>query len=543
VESIGESHVPKPRDVGHQNVAEGVVMETAQVWIGGTWRGADAASVFQAENPSTGEKLARKFPVSSWKDCDAALTAAVEAAHALEKVPAAKIAGFLEAYATEIETAADALAAAAHEETGLAVKPRLRDVELPRTADQLRQAAKAARDGSWRRVIVDEARNLRSCLGPVGPVVIFGPNNFPFAYNAVSGGDFASAIAAGNPVIAKAHPLHPYTSLLMAGCAFHALKGSGLPAATVQMVFNLENETGIRLVSDPRVGAVAFTGSKGGGLKLKQAADAAGKPVYLEMSSLNPVVFLPEGMKQNAKKWAAELADSCTAGSGQFCTRPNLVFLFAGDGAETFLQDVAATFDGREPHALLAGAVRDRLHESIEALRGAGAQVVTGGKALPGSGYRYANTLLRVPGEVFLSKPDEFLREAFGNEVLAVTVGSDRQLQDAIGHLEGNLTASVYSAAPGSSASWSSDEELYGKVAPVLRRKTGRLLNDKMPTGVAVSPAMNHGGPYPATGHPGFTAVGMPASITRFTALHCYDAVREDRLPEWVKGEGVADRV
>jgi alpha-ketoglutaric semialdehyde dehydrogenase len=507
-------------------------METAQVWIDGMWRKADATSEFQAENPSTGEKLQRKFPVSSWKDCDTALTAAADAAHALEAVPAEKIAGFLESYGNQIEAAADALAQTAHEETGLAIKPRLRDVELPRTTDQLRQAAKAVRDGSWRRITVDSARNLRSCLGPVGPVVVFGPNNFPFAYNAVSGGDFASAIAAGNPVIAKAHPLHPYTSLLMAQCAERALQQSGLPKATVQMLFHVDPDTGLRLVSDPRAGAVAFTGSKAAGLKLKEAADRAGKPVFLEMSSLNPVVFLPEGMKQSAQKWAAELADSCTAGSGQFCTRPNLVFLFAGDAAETLLQDLASAFGSREPHALLASSVRDRLHESVEALRDAGAEVVIGAKSLPGAGYRYANTLLRVPGEVFLSKPDEFLREAFGNEVLAVTISSEQQLLDALSHLEGNLTASVYSAAAGSSAS---DEPLYNKVAPLLRRRAGRFLNDKMPTGVAVSPAMNHGGPYPATGHPGFTAVGMPPSITRFTALHCYDNVRPDRLPEYLR--------
>jgi alpha-ketoglutaric semialdehyde dehydrogenase len=237
-------------------------METAQVWIDGMWRKADATSEFQAENPSTGEKLQRKFPVSSWKDCDMALTAAADAAHALEAVPAEKIAGFLESYGNQIEAAADALAQTAHEETGLAIKPRLRDVELPRTTDQLRQAAKAVRDGSWRRITVDSARNLRSCLGPVGPVVVFGPNNFPFAYNAVSGGDFASAIAAGNPVIAKAHPLHPYTSLLMAQCAERALQQSGLPKATVQMLFHVDPDTGLRLVSDPRTGAVAFTGSK-----------------------------------------------------------------------------------------------------------------------------------------------------------------------------------------------------------------------------------------------------------------------------------------
>jgi NADP-dependent aldehyde dehydrogenase len=504
-------------------------METASVWIGGEWRKADAEGTLQPENPSTGEMLGRTFPVSRWSDCDAALTAAAQASLELEQISAEEIAAFLEGYAAAIEAGADAIVQAAHEETALPLSPRLRDVELPRTTDQLRQAAKAAREQTWRRPIVDRARNLYSCRASIGPVVVFGPNNFPFAYNAVSGGDFAAAIAAGNPVIAKAHPLHPYTSLLLAEAAESALRGSGLPPATVQMLYHVSSETGLRLAGDPRMGAVGFTGSKAAGLKLKEAADAAGKPIYLEMSSLNPVVFLPEGLKDNVQKWAKDLADSCTAGAGQFCTRPNLVFLFAGDAAETLLGDLAAAFRGREPHALLARSVRERLQESVAALRTAGATVVTGGENLPGSGYRFANTLLRVSGKVFLERPEAFLREAFGNEVLAVTVADDDELLAALEPLEGNLTGSVYSAAGGA------DDSLYARAAPVLRRKVGRFLNDKMPTGVAVSPAMNHGGPYPATGHPGFTAVGIPTSIARFTVLHCYDNVREERLPAFLR--------
>ena len=504
-------------------------METARVWIGGEWRAAHAASTFEAENPSTGKKLGRVFPVSRWSDCDRALSAAAEAAHAMEQAPGETIAAFLEAYAQRISDAAEALAATAHEETGLPVTPRLKDVEIPRTVDQLWQAAAAAREGSWRRVTIDRQKNLRSCLGPVGPVVIFGPNNFPFAYNAVSGGDFASAIAAGNPVIAKAHPLHPHTTQLLAEQCVQALAGSGLPKAAVQMIYHVENETGLRLVSDARIGAFAFTGSKGAGLALKEAADRAGKPAYLEMSSLNPVVFLPEGMKENAQAWATQLTDSCTAGSGQFCTRPNLVFVFAGEATEKFLKEVAAGFESRSPHALLSGATRERLDDSIGKLRKAGAELVTGGKNLDGEGYRYANTLLRVPGKKFLEEPEEFQREAFGNEVLAVVVDEPEQMERALEQMEGNLTASVYSSASGA------DEGVYRRVAPVLRRRSGRFLNDKMPTGVAVSPAMNHGGPYPSTGHPGFTAVGMPASITRFTALQCYDNVREERLPAYLR--------
>ena len=506
-------------------------VQVAKVWIAGEWRESDAEGAFEPENPSTGEKLGREFPVSRWSDCDHALNAAVEAAHQLEQIAPEKIAAFLEAYAKELEANSDAIVQAAHEETALPVSPRLKDVELPRTTDQLRQAAAAARQQTWRRATFDRQRNLYSCLAPIGPVLVMGPNNFPFAFNGVSGGDFAAAIAAGNPVIAKAHPLHAYTSQLMAEAAGRALKESGLPAATVQMIYKINRDTGLRLVSDARLGAAGFTGSKDAGMKLKQAADTVGKPIYLEMSSVNPVVFLPQGLKENTQKWAKELADSCTAGSGQFCTRPNLALFTAGDATETFLREVASAFESRELHALLSSTTRDQLHESVEALQSAGATLVTGGRNLPGAGYRYASTLLRVSGKTFLSRPHDLQREAFGNEVMAVVAADETELLAVLNHLEGNLTGTVYSSASGA------DDALYARLAPILRRKVGRLLNDKMPTGVAVSPAMNHGGPFPATGHPGFTAVGIPASIARFTALQCYDNVREERLPAILRGE------
>jgi len=502
---------------------------TAKVWIGGEWRESDAEGVFEPENPATGEKLGREFPVSTWSDCDAALTAAVEAAHILEKTAPARIAGFLEAYANELDADAEAIAQAAHEETALPFTPRLKDVELPRTTDQLRQAAKAAREGTWRNPIIDAGKNLRLARAPIGPVVVFGPNNFPFAFNGVSGGDFAAAIAAGNPVIAKAHPLHAYTSQRMAEAAARALKKAGLPAATVQMIYKVNHQNGERLVSDPRVGAAGFTGSKGAGLKLKHAADTAGKPIYLEMSSLNPVLFLPEGLKENAEKWARELTDSCMLGAGQFCTRPNLALVLQSEAADKFLRELTTAFASREPHALLSGSGRQQMNETVEALQHAGAKLLTGGKNTPGKGYRYAATLLEVSGNAFLANPEELQREAFGNEVMVLVAADEAELLAVLEHMEGQLTGTVYSSASGG------DDAMYARIEPVLRRRVGRLLNDKMPTGVAVSPAMNHGGPFPATGHPGFTAVGIPTSIARFTALHSYDGVRADRLPEFLR--------
>jgi len=501
------------------------------VLMDGAWRAADAESEFFAENPNTRKKIDRAFPVSRWSDCDRALSAAVKAARELEKIPPEKIAAFLENYAAGLDASAQQLAEAAHEETALPIAPRLKDVELPRTSDQLRQAARAAREGSWRQPIIDAQRNIRSCRAPIGPVFVIGPNNFPFAFNGIAGGDFAAAIAAGNPVIAKAHPLHPYTTFLLAQQAHKAVLASGLPAATVQMLYHLSNDTGLKLVADPRLGATGFTGSRAGGLALKRAADEAGNPIYLEMSSLNPVIFLPEGMEQSGSRWATQLADSCTAGAGQFCTRPNLVFTIGTDASEKFLRELAALFESRTPAPMLSETGRERLHASIESLRKAQAELVTGGADAPGEGYRYAGTLLRASAAQFIAQPHEFQREAFGNEVMAVVAANEDELLQALSLLEGSLTAGVYSAESGA------DDALYNRIAPILRRKAGRLLNDRMPTGVAVSPAMNHGGPWPSTGHPGFTAVGIPASIVRFTSLHCYDNVREERLPSFLRGD------
>jgi alpha-ketoglutaric semialdehyde dehydrogenase len=508
-------------------------MDAAQVLIDGKWRAADAEGTFHAENPAKGEALPLAFPISRWSDCDAALNAATKAAAELRTIDPAKIAAFLEAYAANIEAAADSIVAAAAEETALPVTPRLKDVELPRTTNQLRQAAAAAREESWRRPILDLEKNIRSCFSPIGPVVVFGPNNFPFAFNGVSGGDFAAAIAAGNPVIAKAHPLHPNTTRLLAEQAFKAVEQSGLPTATVQLIYNVSNENGLKLVGDPRVGAIGFTGSRNAGLHLRVAAEEAGHPIYLEMSSINPVIFLPGALAERPEQLAQELIDSCLAGSGQFCTSPNLLLVVetpeSKSQTEAFLAQVAKSFSERPPQPLLSAAGRKQLHDGVTALTKAGAQLVTGGNIVPGEGYRYANTLLRATAAQFLASPRDLQREIFGNATLVVIVNTQEELQSILRLLEGNLTGAIYSAKSGA------DDDTYNTIAPLLREKVGRLLNDKMPTGVAVSPAMNHGGPYPATSHPGFTSVGIPTSITRFAKLDCYDAVRPERLPAILK--------
>jgi 2,5-dioxopentanoate dehydrogenase len=500
-------------------------MEVQPILVGGEWRKATATATFAVEDPATGKTLDATYPVSGWEDCDAALAAAAGAAKELRGVPAERLAEFLELYAAEIEKHAEALVAIAHAETGLPVAPRLRDVELPRTMPQLRQGAAAAREGSWAKAVIDTKNNIRSHYAPIGPVITFGPNNFPFAFNGISGGDLAAAVAAGNTVIAKGHPLHPGTTKLLAECAFAALKQAGLPAATVQMFYSVSNEDGLRLVSDERVGAVSFTGSQIGGLRLKAAADSAGKPIYLEMSSLNPIVMLPGALRERGEGLAVELADSCLAGTGQFCTSPNLIFVIGEEDADRVARRLVAILEERSPGFLLSRGGLKSLDDSVHALIAAGATVVTGASKMDGEGYRYKNTLLRVSAEQFLAAPHELQREAFGNSTMLVAMKDAGQLCEVIDSLEGNLTGSIYSSKTGE------DDAIYPAIAGGLRAKVGRLLNDKMPTGVALSPAMNHGGPFPSTSHPGFTAVGIPASMTRFAALQCYDNVRQERLP------------
>jgi NADP-dependent aldehyde dehydrogenase len=499
-------------------------MSLQPILIAGQWRQAQVAGTFRAENPATGEMLPDEFPVSAWADCDAALNSATAAAAILRATPPEQIAVFLTRYAERIEARKSELVEIAHTETALPKAPRLADVELPRTTNQLRQAA-AALEGSWALPTIDSKLNLRSMLAPLGPVLVFGPNNFPFAYNGVAGGDFAAAIATGNPVIAKVHPCHPGTSRFLAEEAIAAVHETKLPPGTVQMIYQLAPEDGLRLASEPRLGAVGFTGSRAAGLKLKAAADVVGKPVYLELSSLNPVIILPGVLAERSVKIVEEFTGSCLLAGGQFCTNPGLVILLAGAATEQFTAAVAEKFAAAPVAPLLSAAVATGLQANVKKLQEAGAQIVIGGTSISGVGHRFANTLLRVSGEQFLAEPEKLQTEAFGNSSLFIIARDVAELEKIIGHFEGNLTGGIYSDTSGS------DEALYEKLSPLLRSRVGRLLNDKMPTGVAVSAAMNHGGPFPATGHPGFTAVGFPASMRRFVALQCYDHVRPARLP------------
>lgn len=499
--------------------------EVAPVLLAGSWTPARADRHFTSRHARTGETLGR-YPVSDWADVDALLDRGREAYEDLQAAGWDDVAAFMEAFADRLDARSDEICALAEAETALPVQPRLRDVEMPRTTRQLRLAAEEARTRRWVLPTLSPDAGIASMFRPLpGVVAVFGPNNFPFAFNAVAGGDAAAALATGHPVIAKAHPLHPGTTRLLAEQALAAAAETpGIPDAMVQLFYDSDRETGTRLVGDRRTAASAFTGSRRAGLALKAAADAAGKPIYLEMSSINPVVVLGGAIAERGAEVAAELAGSAMLGGGQFCTKPGLL-LAVGDDTDRFAGDLARAFESAPCAALLSEDVPEGLRTGVSALQERGADVLARAEVSEDGGSRYPNTLLTVAAEGFLEDPATFQTELFGPASVLVTCRDAEQVAACVAELEGNLTGSIYSAGDGR------DDDDYGPVHEALARRVGRLLNDKAPTGVAVVAAMNHGGPYPATGHPGFTAVGVPASMRRFGMLQAYDGVRDHRLP------------
>ena len=497
---------------------------THPVLIDGQWRASAGGDTFTAHNPADGSALDGDYPVSNRADVDAAAEAAGRAFAECRDWPGSRFADFLEAYAAKIDANGEAIATAAHQETGLPVSPRLLDVEVPRTVNQMKAAAEAARTASWARPTVDTAAGIRSVMGPVGPVVVFGPNNFPLAINSISGNDFAAAVAAGCPVIAKGHPLHPTTTRLFAELAHEAATETDMPAGFVQVLYHISNEDGTALLERPEIAASAFTGSRTGGLALKAVADKHGKPFYAEMSAINPVFVLPGALAERGTDFVDEFFGSCTLGAGQFCTNPGMVVVMKGEAADEMLSAAAEKFAAAGPMTTLGSGVTEHYEKSLATIKAAGGEVVARGSEHDGPGFRAVPTLIKAKASDVL-KNEGLLTEAFGPSSLVVVCDDLDEAVAVAAAQEGNLTGCIYSAADGS------DDDAYAAVAGVLRTKVGRLLNDKMPTGVAVSRAMNHGGPYPASSHPGFSSMGLPQSITRFGALQSYDNVRPHRLP------------
>jgi alpha-ketoglutaric semialdehyde dehydrogenase len=502
------------------------------VFVAGGWRAAAAVDAFQVVDPSTGAARPALWPVSGWADVHLALDAAVQAAAEMRTIPDAIRGEFLEGYARRLEARAGELVAAAHAETGLPVKPRLADAEMPRMLDQLRQAAAAAREGTWRMAMIDATKNIRSAAFGLGPVVVFPPANFPFAYGCVTGGDFAAAIAAGNPVIAKAHPGHPSVSRIAAEEAAVALAEAGLPPAAVQLLHGIPLADGERIVADPRVAATGFTGSQQAGRRLFAAAASAGKVMWVEMGSVNPVVLLPGAVAERGAQIADDLTAAVTGSAGQVCIKPGAVFLVDDAAGRAFVAAAAERFCGVGPQVLLNPPGRDRLLASLAALREAGAALVAGAETPrppPAGPCTTLPTLWETTGADLIADAASLLVEAFGNATLVVKCASLDELARAVACVPGALAASVYAAHDGR------DAQAFAAIAPLLVATAGRVVENRMTTGMAVTPPMQHGGPWPSAAPPFYSAVGMPWSILRFARRICFDGWSEPHLPEIVR--------
>jgi NADP-dependent aldehyde dehydrogenase len=472
----------------------------------------------RAVNPATGEAFGGEFARLSRAELEAMADTALDAVDFLADAPGAQVAGFLEDYAARLESDREGLAGIAHAETALPLAPRLSEVEFNRTCLQLREAARALRDESWREVARDDKASLRATLVPLGGAVVsIGPSNFPLAFNGVSGGDFCAAIAARNPVIAKSHPGHPNTTARLFAHACAARDAAGLPVATLQLFHDCAPEDGLALLAHPGVAALAFTGSRASGMRLKAACDALGKPASLEMSSVNPVFVASSAATARAEAAAESWAASILLGGGQFCTKPGVAFVSGEAAAARFAARAAELLRAAAPAVLLTESIRTHLSGTVDAMRGAGERLVCGGREV-GPGFRYEPTLFEVSAAAARRHWNLVTSEAFGPLGTVVAVEGDAQLVDFARRLDGQLAATMVTD--------DADRAVRATLLGILRFKAGRILDEAMPTGVAVSPAMVHGGPFPATGDPRFTAVGLPASARRFSKALCLDRVR-----------------
>jgi alpha-ketoglutaric semialdehyde dehydrogenase len=472
---------------------------------------------YSAHNAATGEPLSPTYTDATVDEINASAEAAFQAADIFASTAPETRAILLEAVADELTLRSAAWIERANLETGLAT-PRL-EGERNRTTGQMRLYASLLREGSWVDARIDPALpdrkpiprpDLRRMLRAIGPVAVFGASNFPFAYS-VAGGDTASALAAGNPVIVKAHPAHPGTSDIAADAIRAALAKVGLPAGTFGMVHGTSPEVSLALVRHPAIAAVGFTGSTRAGRALFDAAAARPKPipVFAEMSSVNPVILLPEALEQRGESIAEGFVSSCTLGMGQFCTKPGLVFGLASPAWEKFAATVGARITAVGPGVMLHAGIRASYDRGIAELRD-----------VEWLGRGSAN-VARVNAATFRARP-ELAHELFGPFSLLITAKDLPELRSLLEPLDGQLTASVH----GTSADYASATDLI----TVLTRKVGRLICNGFPTGVEVSSAMNHGGPYPATTDARFTAVGT-AAIFRFARPVCYQAFPETLLP------------
>lgn len=485
---------------------------------------------FRATNPATSETFGPEFADATAGEIDRALEAARGAFEDAPRPDFDKTARFLDAIAVELLGLGDSLIDLASRETGLG-RDRLAG-ERVRTVGQLRMFAQLVREGSWVDARIDHADPNRKPLPkpdvrrmrlPIGPVVVFGASNFPIAFS-VAGGDTASALAAGNPVVFKAHPAHPNTSELIARAALRAADAEGMPSGTFSLIQGAGHEAGIELVRHPLTQAVAFTGSLRGGRALFDAAVARPRPIpfFGEMGSVNPVFLLPGALAERSETIARGLIQSATLGVGQFCTNPGIVIGPAGPALDHFTHAAADLIRQTTPGTMLYAAIRDSF------LRTAERMVSVPGVRVEGHAPAGNTSKTHAPGIFLSADVSTFLanpllhEECFGPSTLLVRCGDDAGMETIARAIEGQLTATIHGTPD--------DLARHDGLVRILKRKAGRLLFNGFPTGVEVCSAMQHGGPYPATTDSHFTSVGS-AAIERFVRPVSFQDFPSAELP------------
>jgi NADP-dependent aldehyde dehydrogenase len=498
-------------------------LSSALSYIAGRWHCA-SGEAFHSQRPEDGS------PVSSCTSCDAAdvdeaVTAAVAAAEQLAHKSPADIAAFLNALAEEIENLGQDLIDEGMAESGLP-EARLTG-ERGRTCNQIRAFANLVAEGSWVEATIDTAQpdreplpkpDIRAQRTALGPVAVFGASNFPFAFGSI-GGDTASALAAGNPVVIKGHPSHPGTSTLFAKAVDAAINRCEFPEGTVSLLQGIGNDLGQALVAHPGIKAVGFTGSTAGGRALMDIAAARPEPipVYAEMGSINPVFLMPDALASRGEEVAQAMAQSVAMGTGQFCTSPGILVTLRD---ENFTQTLAAAMAEAPRGYMLNQGIAAALEASHDTLAGlANLDRLAGGSC--DTPMQPLNSLYRCDATTFLNTP-QLLDEVFGPASILVECNTEEEMLAIANAMEGNLTATIHTDQPG--------EPLVAAVLQRLSQCAGRVLFNGFPTGVEVCPAMQHGGPYPASSAAATTSVGT-AAITRFTRRVCLQNCPDELLP------------
>ncbi|HCN31442.1 MAG TPA: aldehyde dehydrogenase (NADP(+)) [Verrucomicrobiales bacterium] len=489
-------------------------------------------SPFQAVNPAANQLMEPHFSEATAAEADEALRAADGAFDALRTAPVETRAAFLETLAEEILTLGDALLERAHAETALPMA-RLTG-ERGRAVNQCKMFAQLIREGSWAEAAIDRALpdrqplpkpDVRRVLQPIGPVVVFGASNFPFAIGVV-GTDSVCALAAGCPVVVKAHPAHPGTCEMLSRAVLTALQKNGLPQGCFSMLHGRGHEIGTELVRHPLTQAVAFTGSLRGGRALMDVAAARPHPipVYAEMGSVNPVFVLPGALKERAAKMAEAYIGSVTMGVGQFCTNPAMVLGVKSPELGEFVKTAGELAAKVAPQTMLHRGICETYEagtavwHTVSGIKLAGQSAAAPDHDATQAACRIFHTRLDV-----LQANEELQREVFGPCSIVAESDDMESILDFARGLEGQLTAAIHGTPD--------DLREHAALIRILERKAGRIIFNGFGTGIEPCPSMHHGGPYPAASHSFFTSIGT-GSIYRFVRPVCYQGFPDDCLPE-----------